>query len=232
MQIALVADLHGNLPATMAVDRDLRRRRIGTVYCLGDMIGKGPSSAATMDWAFSRSQVVIAGNWDIGISHKHYEADDYYWNQLGPERMDKLRMLPQEYHFDMSGLSVRLIHGRPTMDELLFVQAEKERLETLFTTKEKTFQVVGYADCHRAFHRTLSKGLLFNTGSVGNGLGVNRACYAILQGVPGKKPAPFDISLVSVPYDNEAAIRDAENDPQLPHREAYIQEIRTGVYSR
>ena len=232
MRIALVADLHGNLPATLAVDRDLQSRGIETVYCLGDMVGKGPSSAATMDWAFSRCQVILAGNWDIGISQQHFPVDGYYWNMLGPERMEKLKSLPLEYHFYMSGLHIRLIHGRPVMEELLFVQNDRERLEALFEKDGKTFDVVGYSDCHRAFHRTLNKGFLFNTGSVGNGLGVNRACYAIIQGRMGKTPAPFDITLVSVPYDLEDAVRDAENDPDLPFRESYIKEIRTGIYSR
>ncbi len=232
MRLALVADLHGNLPATLAVDRDLTSRGIETVYCLGDMVGKGPSSAATMDWAFSRCQKIIAGNWDTGISMRHFAADDYYWNQLGPQRMERLQNLPMEHHFDMSGLHIRLFHGRPTMEELLFVQSEREKLEALFEKDGEVFQTVGYADCHRAFMRTMNKGFLFNTGSVGNGLGVNRACYAILSGEPGSVPSPFDITLVSVPYDVEQAVRDALNDENLPHRDSYINEIRTGVYSR
>ena len=48
-EIALVGDLHGNLPAVEALDRDLRARGIEKIWCLGDMVGKGPSSAATMD---------------------------------------------------------------------------------------------------------------------------------------------------------------------------------------
>ena len=232
MRIALVADLHGNLPATLAVDKDLRARKIETIFCLGDVVGKGPSSADTMDWAFSRCQVLLAGNWDIGISRKHFPADGYYWNMLGEKRMEMLKSLPLEHHFYMSGLNIRLIHGRPVMDELLFVQAERNKLEELFVCDEETFQAVGYSDCHRAFHRTLNTGFLFNTGSVGNALGVNRACYAILNGRPGKKPAPFDITLVSVPYDVDAAVKDARNDPSLPFREAYITELATGVYSR
>lgn len=232
MRIALVADLHGNLPATLAVDKDLKARKIETVFCLGDMVGKGPSSAATMDWAYERCQLILAGNWDIGISNRHYAADDYYWQQLGPERMSRLKTLPLEHHFDFSGLRFRLFHGRPQMEELLFVQSEREQLEALFEKDGEIFQAVGYADCHRAFHRTLGKGFLFNTGSVGNGLGVPRACYAILTGRLGTRPAPLDISLISVPYDNQAAVRDAANDPDFPHREAYIREITTGIYSR
>lgn len=232
MRIALVADLHGNLPATMAVDRDLTARKIDTVYCLGDMVGKGPSSAATMDWAVKRCELMLAGNWDLGIATKQYPADGYYWDMLGEERMALLRSLPLEHHFYMSGLNIRLIHGRPVMEELLLLQAEREKLEGLFEKDGEAFQVLGYADCHRAGYRTVNKGFVFNCGSVGNALGVNRACYAILQGQPGKEPAPFDVTMVSVPYDVGAAVQDANNDPNLPHRESYITELLTGVYSR
>ena len=55
-EIALVADLHGNLPAVEALERDLTARRIRRVWCLGDMVGKGPSSAETLDWANSLIQ--------------------------------------------------------------------------------------------------------------------------------------------------------------------------------
>ncbi len=44
-EIALVADLHGNLPAVEAVDADIRARGIEKIWCLGDVVGKGPSSA-------------------------------------------------------------------------------------------------------------------------------------------------------------------------------------------
>ncbi len=232
MRIALIADLHGNLPATMAVDRDLAARKIETVYCLGDMVGKGPSSAATMDWAVKRCEILLAGNWDIGIATKHYPADGYYWNMLGEKRMELLTNLPLEHHFYMSGLHIRLIHGRPVTKELLFIQSEREKLEELFEKDGETFHVLGYGDCHRAGYRTVNKGFVVNCGSVGNAMGVNRACYAILQGQPGKEPAPFDVTMVSVPYDVEAAIEDAQNDPWLPFRDSYITELRTAIYSR
>ena len=232
MRIALVADLHGNLPATLAVDRDLTARKIDTVYCLGDMVGKGPSSAATMDWAFQRCKVLLAGNWDIGIATKHFPADGYYWDMLGEKRMEMLCNLPLEHHFYMSGLHIRLIHGRPIMEELLFIQAERVKLEELFEKDGESFQVLGYADCHRAGYRTVNKGFVVNCGSVGNAMGVNRACYAILQGRLGKTPAAFDVALISVPYDVQAAVRDAQSDPHLPFRDSYITELTTGIYSR
>lgn len=232
MRIALVGDLHGNLPAVEALDRDLAARKPDRVYCLGDLVGKGPSSAATMDWAMARCDRLVAGNWDIGISHKQFARDDYYWNQLGEARLEALRALPLEMHLTLSGLKIRLIHGRPVMDKLLFVDSESGELKALFTSGDEQFDVVGYADCHRQLQRTLSTGYLFNVGSVGNAIGVPGVHYALLGGEPGPERAPFDLTLVSLPYDWERAVRDAERDPDLPHKQAYIRELTTGVYSR
>ena len=61
-RIALVADLHGNLPATMALDADLKRRNLTEIWCLGDIVGKGPNSAETFDWAMNNCQLILSGN--------------------------------------------------------------------------------------------------------------------------------------------------------------------------
>ena len=59
MDIALVADLHGNWPAIRAVDADITARGIKDIYCLGDMIGKGPSDKKAMDWTLERCKLVL-----------------------------------------------------------------------------------------------------------------------------------------------------------------------------
>ena len=65
MRIALVADLHGNWPAVQAMERDIARRGADEIYCLGDLVGKGPSSDKTCDWAFANCSVILGGNWDL-----------------------------------------------------------------------------------------------------------------------------------------------------------------------
>ena len=47
-----------------------------------------------------------------------------------------------------------------------------------------------------------------------------------------REPGVLLMSVISVPYDNEAAAEVARRDANLPHREAYIREILTGIYSR
>ena len=233
IEIALVGDLHGNLPAVEALDRDLRARGIEKIWCLGDMVGKGPSSADTMDWAVSRCEVLLMGNWDEGIGRKLFPKDEFYYNQLGPARMKKLLELPLEHHALISGRKVRLLHGRPILNKAYQVHGEAEALLGAF---DPDFDVVGYADVHRQGMRILNfKGILFNTGSVGNGLGLPMVQYAIMRGeVDSAAPAPFDVSMVTLPYDRERAIRDAEEAGRrgLVNADLFCREIETGVYAR
>ena len=232
-EIALVADLHGNLPATEAVDADLRARGIGRIWCLGDVVGKGPSSADTFDWAVSRCEFILQGNWDEGIGKKLFPKDEFYYRQLGEKRLRMLTEFPLEHVCRISGRKMRLFHGRPTMPQPYYVHDEYDLLSPYFAPD---YDVVGYADVHRQGMRVLGfKGILFNTGSVGNGLGVAMAQYAILRGdVDGEGKTPLDIALITVPYDRERAVRDAEEAGKqgLHNWEAFIQEIRTGVYAR
>ena len=55
----------------------------------------------------------------------------------------------------------------------------------------------------------------------------------IIDGELGcQTPAVMSMTIISVPYDNEAAAEVARQDVNLPHRESYINEVLTGIYSR
>ena len=229
-EIAVIADLHGNMPATRALHEDLERRGIDTVYCLGDIVGKGPNSAETFDWAYEHCRIIVQGNWDYGIGEKLFPNDQFYYDQLGPERMKKLRKLPREYAFVLSGRRIRLIHGRPVMQNLLTPSASAESLLPFF---EPDFQVVGYADVHRQGMRMVdTRGILFNTGAVGNPLGVTMVQYAIMRGDDTDGQAPLDITFVTLPYDRKKAIAGTEKAISLPNGELFASELKNGIYAR
>ena len=233
MKIAFVADLHGNWPATCALEADLEQQQPDRIICLGDTVGKGPSNDKTFDWAMSRCDLIIVGNWDYGVGEQAFPNDEYYWNQLGEERLRALRQLPRESEMMLSGRRVRLMHGRPVMDTLITVRHDADTIQTFFRDAQgNPFDVVLYADAHRQAMRTVNPGLFINTGSVGNAMGVTYCCYAIVEATPGDTPAPFEVRLRQLPYDREQAIRDALAAPGVPRIETYMTELRTGVYSR
>lgn len=232
-EIALVADLHGNWPATQAVEQDIIRRGIQRVWCLGDVVGKGPSSDKTFDWARANCEFILRGNWDEGIGRKLFPKDQFYYDQLGPRRMQALVELPMERHCWFSGKKTRLFHGRPILPEPYFVHEDHDLLAPYF---EPDFQIVGYGDVHRQGVRLFGYGqLLFNTGSVGNGFGIAMAQYAILRGEPdSREEAALDVNMVMVPYDKAQAIRDAEEAGKrgLVNADLFVKEIQTGHYAR
>ena len=50
-KIAMVGDLHGNLTATLAMEKALKDYHVDEIWFLGDAVGKGPQSRETCDWA-------------------------------------------------------------------------------------------------------------------------------------------------------------------------------------
>lgn len=228
MKIALVSDLHGNMTAVRALEKDLARRQIHTIWCLGDVVGKGPNSHQTFDWAVRHCEFILRGNWDEGIGLREFKRDGFYYEQLGEARMAALLNFPVEKRVVVSGRRIRLIHGRPVMDRLQHIQ---DPWETLLPLLKPDFDLVIYGDCHRQGLRTIT-GQIANIGSVGNALGMPLVQYGILEGEAGETPGPLDLTFVTLPYDNQAAVAETLAQPLLPDGDAFVAELKTGVYSR
>ena len=119
------------------------------------------------------------------------------------------------------------------MEKLIPVQGDISLIEPFFQDGHGgRYDVVGYADAHRQGLRTVTPGVFFNTGSVGNAMGVPKCCYALLEGEEGAQAAPFEIRFRQLNYDRDQAVRDAMEAPQIPLINAYIHELKTGIYSR
>ncbi len=235
--VAIISDLHGNLPALEAVLCDIKRRHISRIFCLGDLVGKGPHSEKVVDICQDVCEVTIKGNWDDFIV-RDTENPTLRWHQqrLGTERLDYLRQLPQTIEFWMSGRRVRLFHAsqqsvyyRVRMDD------PRDKLLAMFTNTEFTgnmFEpdVVGYGDIHRAYVLNFHQQMLFNVGSVGNPLDMTQASYAILEGTYNSQRADtFAVHLIRVPYDIELAIQQAAAE-HMPELAPYANELRTAQY--
>lgn len=236
MRIALLGDLHGNMPAVEAVDAHIHTQHIDAIYCLGDLIGKGPRSAEAFDWAVDRCDVILVGNWDELLWQDPPPFPSLAWHkaQLGDARVKKLASFPYEHRFTFAGRRFRLVHGRPFVDEALGSDSPIEKRMALFDAEDGyTPEVVGFADVHRPFYQHMRRGVLFNTGSVGNPLALQPyASYIIIEGEMGDVMGPLTYTIVQLPYDREEAVRQAEMAVDMPMRDAFIQEVRTGRYSR
>ena len=232
MKIALIGDLHGNYVATRALEAQLRAQQVDQIWFLGDAVGKGPQNDLTCDWVRENCALCIGGNWDYGVGGKEFSEDGYFWAQLGAQRLEWLRTLPREGEAWISGTHFRLFHGRP-VTPLISAQTDKKTFAEAFRAHGTTYTGIIFADSHRPFVRTLNDGYALNTGSVGNSLGVPRAHALIVEGELGsREQGLLTMTILSVPYDNEAAAEIARQEVNLPHRESFIREVLTGIYSR
>ena len=230
MKIVFLADLHGNMPAAEAMEREIVRIAPDDIWFLGDAVGKGPESDRTCDWVREHCRHFIAGNWDLNM-RRFPERNAFYLKQLGPGRLDWLESLPLEDEITVSGIRFRLVHGRD-LDPLYLSFDPDEKLRAGFRFRDGRPEAEGLicADSHRPFIRPLEGGYALNTGSVGSNLSLARAHALLLEG--GEGPGPLSVTMLSVPYDNREAAARADLFPDLPLRAAYQNEVLTGKYSR
>jgi len=240
--IAVISDIHGNMTALEAVIEDLQNRRIDKVFCLGDLVGKGPKPSEAVDRIKEICEVVVYGNWDEGIQYKQdYEPSIWQQNQLGKERLAYLGSLPFHYDFYMSGKYIRLYHAsaKSVHHRVVPWMHPPEEIEAMFENSEwitplednRKPDVVGFGDIHAALiQNVFRQKTLFNAGSVGNPLDIPQATYAILHGTyDSKETGPFSIEIARVPYDIEKEIRIAE-ELNMPGLEPYAFELREAIY--
>ncbi len=238
-RVALISDIHGNVTALNEVFRDIADREVDRIVCLGDLVGKGPSSDAVVDVCRDRCELVIRGNWDDFIGNETSRpALRWYQQQLGPDRLAYLADLPLSIDMAVSGKSVRLFHAsQESVHVRVLMSSSKESHLAMFEPTALTGpgpspDVVGYGDIHRAYMMSYGHRTLFNVGSVGNALDSTTAAYAIMEGEFGKnlEPSSFSIQLVRVHYDIDTELAIAR-ESDMPHYEAYEHELRHGEYA-
>ena len=230
MKIVFLADLHGNMVATEAIEKELEKIGPDDIWFLGDAVGKGPESHKTCDWVRKNCSHWIAGNWDRGLSQEK-NNDTFYSRQIGLDRFAWLDSLPLEDELMIGGIRFRLVHGR-FLDPLYLSYDSDEKLRSGFRFHDGRPDANGLicADSHRPFIRPLEGGYALNTGSVGDNLSLPRAHALLLEGK--EQDGPLRITILSVPYNNQRAVEIAESYPDLPMKEAFQREVLTGIYSR
>lgn len=239
-KIAIISDIHGNIPALNAVLDDIKEKKIKKIICLGDMIGKGPNPEKAVDIIRSECCTVLMGNWDAMINKESdFEMVKWARERLGKERLEYIKELPFSLDFFMSGRLIRLLHASPqSVFHRVHSNSPSEMLLGMFDNTENTVNtfgeqkpdIVGYGDIHGAYMKYFDNKVIFNAGSVGNPLDMILSSYVILEGEYNYSDIKgFQINFIRVPYDIEASIELAKKS-NMPEIDAYINELRTGRY--
>lgn len=200
LQIALLADVHGNLPALEAVLTHARKKGFDRLWYLGDFLGYVPFPNEVIDSLRAEKAVCILGNYDQKVldfarkkkKWKKSKASIKYaafkWNHkyLSENNRRFLQALPSTHRKRCHGMEVQLVHGSPLLaTEPLTPATPLVRLRELAAATTANLIVSGHS--HTAFRRKAGSAVFVNPGSVGRpGGGDPRAAYMRLtlsQGV-------------------------------------------------
>lgn len=192
MKVALIADVHANLPALEAVLADARRKQVDAIWNAGDLIGYGPFPDEVVKRLKQEGVVNIVGNYDLKALHlrqKPYKgkapekglAFNWAGEHLSPESRRYLLSLPSERQMTVEGKRILLVHGSPAAsDEHLGPETPEERLRQLARMAEADIIICGHS--HTPFIRKVGRVCFVNTGSVGRSDdGDMRASYAVME---------------------------------------------------
>lgn len=222
MKIALVGDIHANLPALEAVFSHARQQLASVIWNVGDIIGYGPYPNQVIELLREIRVISIVGNYDLKVLNfpdkktkwrktkrsEKYTAFRWANKQLTARNRQYLSKLPQELRLNIAGRRILLTHGSPiSNEEPLTANTPQEWLEQLGRIAQADIIICGHS--HQPFTRQVGDVWFINTGSVGRqGDGDPRACYAILD-ITEKY---LDVQHYRVEYDIErtaSAIRQA-----------------------
>jgi predicted phosphodiesterase len=191
MRLALISDIHANLPALEAVLADIAARGdCDATYHLGDLVGYAPWPNETVERIRAAGIAGVAGNYDstVATDYKHcgckYEDPEqealshlsYDWTRANvvPATKSFLGALP--FRLDIrplgghiSGPTVILVHGNNVLNT---VYVTEDRPDSFLKKMgdglgARPGDVVCFGHTHKPWHRQVDGVHFVNTGSVG-----------------------------------------------------------------
>jgi len=234
-KIAIISDIHGNKTALEAVLADIRLRKIDRIFCLGDLIGKGPQGSACIELIQQNCEQVVRGNWDVFIqSPTDNDFLQWFKDRLTTKDYQYLGSLPFHIDLELNDQLIRFFHASPRSEFERILQSHPlEKRLSMFENNavtnsihyKKQPDIVFYGDIHTTFLHTYKQGILCNVGSVGNSLDLTSASYAILDGTQSNNAIQF----IRVAYDREAELMIAK-ELGMPQLDQYYKEIMFANY--
>jgi predicted phosphodiesterase len=189
-RVAVLADIHGNLPALEATLADAEKAGAQAFVLLGD-IALGPMPAATLDlleslgdqaiWVHGNCERELVTVFDGGtIPGPNGEPAAATARLISRSHRDLLDGLPLTVTADIAGLGpVLFCHATPRRDdEMILVDSPPDRWAAVLDGAREPTVVCGHT--HMQFDRLAAGHRVINPGSVGMPYGSPGACWAML----------------------------------------------------
>lgn len=235
MKIALLSDIHANLPALQADMDSIDKHEPDAIYCLGDLVGYNIWPNEVISIIQQRKIATLAGNHDLKVPKPGEQTEATGKNYAYPIVSDKERnyllTLPAhirlEFQINGKKLNMLLVHGSPrSVNEYLLEDMEEASLSEIM--KEANADILCFGHSHKPYHRIINTGTngenhfrhAINIGSVGKPKDNNPlGCYVLLNIDIDYSPTnkgDFEIEFIRFEYDVENSAKAVEESP-LPN---------------
>lgn len=230
--VAVLADIHGVLPALDAVLAEPAVRAADRIAVAGDHVA-GPQPCEVLDRLRRLGDRVlwVRGNADrelIDIARGNpvaYDDPIATWaaHQLRPDDIDFIEGMPARQVLEVAGLGrVLVCHATPRdNEELVLVDSRVARWSEVLAGVDPDIVTIVCGHTHMPFLRLFDRRTIVNPGSVGMPYGSRGAHWAMLEGEV--------VSLHRTAYDYEAACASIVAGSSFPDVAAWADEY---VYAR
>ena len=195
MKIALISDIHANLPALEAVLAHAESMGVKRYWCLGDYVQFNAFPQEVVRTIRKLKPISIHGNIDSMVMEmkqqlKQTPLEDlpaetaplgWAYKQLSKRSRKFLKDLPDTVKIKAKGHRFLLVHGSPAAnDDPIYIDSPDDRLEELARMTKADFILFGHT--HKPFIREALGVQFINPGSVGRPIDHDpRASYAVLN---------------------------------------------------
>ncbi|WP_426753265.1 metallophosphoesterase family protein [Myxococcus sp. Y35] len=180
MRVAILADIHGNLPACEAVLEDIARSVAPDyIVAAGDLALRGAHPRETVDLIFDRCDSVLMGNTDcylagnyLGGAYRekdHWKTELLRWtrDQLGGALLQKLGALPFSVRYTpRKGQDLFVCHANPrNLEESLDPTLDDLAVRRFFSHLDAAACAFGHL--HFPYRRRVGRMLIADVASAG-----------------------------------------------------------------
>jgi len=229
-RIAVLADVHGVLPALEAVLAEQDVLSADAIVLAGD-IASGPQPVETLDLLTSLGDRVVwvNGNADrelVEMVRGEFKGDPpdevspWAAEQLRPDQVELLASLPNSVTIG----DVLFCHATPRNDEeVVLVDSPISRWATVLSGVPDDIRTIVCGHTHMPFARQVDRRLVVNAGSVGMPYGAPGPSWALLT--------PDGVQLRRAPLDAVKAADRITAESTYPGSQAWVDEYMLTNYS-
>lgn len=194
-KLAILADIHGNLPALTAVRADLATQAVDRVIVAGDLINWGPFSAQVVEQVLADGWDVVRGNHELILLDYGTPRAPAAWEDLGAFPIPRWlhRQIPAHLRTQIAhwpdtltirppdGPPLQIVHGSPRQHtEPIYPGTDEQTLAAILAGVTETTIVAAHT--HLPMDEQIGPWHILNPGSVGMGLdGRFEARYLLLE---------------------------------------------------